>query len=455
MISRKTRGLWLSLVLVAGASSMARSDPVDDFIANKMSTQHIPGLSIAVLKKGKPVKVKGYGLANLELNTPATPETIYKIGSISKQFIAAGIVLLNAEGKVRYDDSITKYLRDAPATWQPITVRHALTHTAGLVREAEGFDPLKIQSDADTIRTAYTTPLAFKPGENHQYSNLGYFVLAEIITRASGKPWPEYLRERIFAPLGMSATRTTRAQALVPQHASAYDYDPAGNTYRRGETWTAVRPSGAFISSVVDLAKWDAALYTDKPFSAEQRELMWAPVKLRDGSYRPYGFGWVLGDVGNHPRVSHGGGLTSFRSDLSRFINDQWTVIVLANGGQAMPESIAFRVAAFYIPDLMPRRTAVKVAAPVLDGYAGEYWSEAANGWHLSRRGDTLAIATMIGKDLFEFGVLRPETQTRFFNEDDTRVTYVFVRGDDGRMHLVVQNEKGQEIQKMARGMRH
>jgi CubicO group peptidase (beta-lactamase class C family) len=155
------RSLWLGLALVA----TARADQVDDYVREKMSTQHIPGLSIAVLKAGKPEKVKAYGLANLELNTPAAPETVFKIGSLSKQFIASGIMLLNAERKVGLDDSIRKYLQDAPETWQPITVRHALTHTSGLAREAPGFDALKVQSDIATIRTAYASPLEYKPGE--------------------------------------------------------------------------------------------------------------------------------------------------------------------------------------------------------------------------------------------------------------------------------------------------
>lgn len=151
---KQTLSLWLVLGLVAVANTAARADPVDDYVTKRMNTQHIPGLSLAVLKAGKPVKVKGYGLANLELSTPVTPETVFKIGSVSKQFIAAGIMQLAAERKVGLDDSVRKYLADAPATWQPITLRHLLTHTAGLVREPPGFDGLKVQSDAVLIRMA-------------------------------------------------------------------------------------------------------------------------------------------------------------------------------------------------------------------------------------------------------------------------------------------------------------
>ena len=448
LAARKTHVLWLVLALVATANPVARADNVDDYIADKMRAQHIPGLSLAVLKAGKPVKVKGYGLANLELNTPVTPETVFKIGSTSKQFIAGGILQLVAEKKVRLDDSIRKYLADAPKAWQPITVRHALTHTAGWVREAPGFDGLKVQSDAVVIRSAYATPLMFKPGEKFEYSNLGYFVLAEIITRAAAKTWPQYIHERIFAPLGMTATRTTTVENLVPHRASAYYYDPAGNKFHNGETWLALRPSGAFISNVLDLAKWDAALYTNKPFSAQQRALMWTPVKLTDGSLRPYGLGWGVDQVGSHRHVHHAGGLTSFRSQLSRFVDDQVTVIVLTNGVQAQPENIAMRVAAFYIPGLLPARKPVKVDTKVLDSYVGRYEAAGTRTQEIVRRGDKLSIAIVIDKDSLETGLLAPESATRFFNEDDTRFTYAFLRYNDGSLKLAMEDDEGREVQR-------
>jgi D-alanyl-D-alanine carboxypeptidase len=444
MLSKK---VWLVLAFVVTANMAAQADNVDDYIAEKMSTQHIPGLSLAVLKSGKPVKVKGYGFDNLELGTRATPETVYKIGSLSKQFIATGIVLLDADGKVSLDDSIRKYLDDAPEAWQPITIRRVLSHTSGLVREAAGYDALKVQSDVDTIRTAYATPLAFQPGANREYSNLGYFVLAEIITRAAGKPWPQFLQERIFAPLGMTATRTTTIEDLVPHRASAYDYDWADNSFHNTGITLGVRPSGAFISNVLDLAKWDAALYTDKPLSAQQRELMWTPVKLNDGSERAYGFGWVVEKVGKHRHVNHAGTLTSFRSQISRFVDDQVTVIVLTNCGQALPENIALRVAAFYIPDLMPKRKAVKVTAQLLDSYAGRYDAPGGRGRILTRRGDKLALAIAAGKESPEIGVLRPESEARFFNEDDTRMTFTFSREGGGPMQLAMKDEEGKVVQ--------
>jgi D-alanyl-D-alanine carboxypeptidase len=439
--SSAARWLGLALVVSVAAVSGARADEIDDYVTAKMGRQHIPGLSLAVLKDGKPVKVKGYGVSNLELDTPATPESIYMIGSLSKQFLAAGIVLLNKEGKVGLDDSIRKYLPDAPETWQSITVRHALTHTAGLVRESPAFDPVKPQSDADLIKAAYAVPLASKPGEKHDYSNLGYYVLAEIIHRAAQKPWPQYLHERIFAPLGMNATRTTTVEELVPHRVDGYEWNDG--KYRNGETLIGVRPSGAFLSSIQDMAKWDAALYTDEPFSQQQREMMWTPVKLNDGSEKPYGFGWVVGQVGKHRQVHHAGTLGGFRAEMTRFVDDRLTVIVLTNAGQALPEQIALGVAALYIPDLLPKRNAVKLPTDVLDAYTGQYQLPGGRVMNVTRSDGKLLLVMSIAKTSMELGLLIPESKTRFFNEDDPRNTYIFSTDAQGRRQFAVEDREG------------
>lgn len=447
----------LALVVCAAATTGARADEVDDYVAAQMSRQHIPGLSLAVLKDGKPVKVKGYGVANLELGTRATPETVYQIGSVSKQFIAAGIVRLSAEGKLGLDDSIRNYLRDAPKTWQAITVRHVLTHTSGLVRETPGLQ-LKVQSDMDAIRAGYAIPLAFAPGEKWQYSNLGYFVLAEIISRAAHVPWPQYLQKRIFGPLGMNATRTTTTEELVPHRAGGYHWMDH-QQYRNAPNPPGVRPSGALLSNVLDLARWDAALDSDDVFSPQQRELMWAPVKLNDGTERPYGFGWEVGKIGTHRQVKHAGTMLGFRSQLLRFPDDRLTIVVLTNATQASPEKIALGVAALYLPDLKPprrTRTATRLAADVLDRYTGRYQLPGDRVLTVVRRDDKLvvamamalpalgpeAVALLQGVSL-EIAVLTPETSTRFFDDDDPRSTYIFSTDAAGRTQFVIEDQHG------------
>lgn len=209
------------LLLILSAAATAQVNEVNEYIRAEMIRQRIPGVSLAVVKNGKTVLVEGYGLANVELNVSAKADTVFKIGSVSKQFIATGIMLLVQQGKVVLDDKVSKYLEGTPETWNAISVRHLLTHTSGLVREGPGFNPFKVQSDADVIKTAYPLPLRFQPGEKWEYCNVGYFMLAEIIRKVSGKPWEDFLKEQVFLPLAMEATRTTTVAEIIPNRANA------------------------------------------------------------------------------------------------------------------------------------------------------------------------------------------------------------------------------------------
>lgn len=337
--------LWLAATVVAQA------DQTDDFIRAEMRRQNIPGLSVVVLKHGGVIKAEGYGLANIKLRIPATPETVYKIASVSKQFVAAGIMRLVQDGQLGLGDPISKYLEGTPATWNGITIRHLLTHTAGLVREAPGSDPFKVQSDADVIRTAYPLPLRFAPGEKWEYSNVGYFALAEVIRKAAGRPWSEYLRDKIFRPSGMNSTYPTNTKERVPNRALGYVDNDA---LRDADEWPALRPSGAFLSTVLDLAKWDATLYTDNVLSDSTRRQMWTPVTLNDGSSYPYGFGWMFADVRGHRLVHHPGGMPGARADIARFVDEGLTIIVLMNLNDVDIDAVVRGVATLYLPSPVP-----------------------------------------------------------------------------------------------------
>ena len=338
---------FLALLLCLPASVVAQSEQTDQYIAAEMQRQNIPGLSLAVLKDGTVIKADGYGLANIELGIAATPETVYKIGSVSKQFIATGIMLLVQEGRLDLGDPLSKFLEATPPTWNGITIRHLLTHTSGLVREAPGFDPWQIQTDAAVIETAYALPLRFTPGERWEYSNVGYFALAEVIRVVSGRPWGEYLSENVFRPSGMNATRTTTTRESVPNLALGYNDN---DRLLEADDWPALRPSGAFLSTAMDLARWDTVLYGDAILSDVTRRQMWNPVTLNDGTSSPYGFGWELGEVRGHRQIHHGGGMTGFLSEFARFVDDQLTVIVLMNLDDADVESIVQGVASLYLP---------------------------------------------------------------------------------------------------------
>jgi len=432
---------FFALVLLLTAIITLRADKVDDHVKAEMLKQHIPGLSLAVIRDGKIIKAEGYGLANVELNVPATAETVYKIGSVSKQFIAAGIMLLVQENRINLDDKISKFLEGTPDTWKEITVRHLLTHTSGIVREAPGFDPLKIQNDADVIKSAYPLPLSFVPGEKSEYSNTGYFTLAEIIRKVTGKPWEDYLTERLFMPLAMNATRTTSITEIVQNRANGYVWRT--NKLQNAGIYFALRPSGAFLSSVLDLAKWDAALYTDKILKQSVRNQMWSPVKLNNGTTYPYGFGWYLDTLEGRKLVRHGGSLPGFRAEFVRFADDKLTIVILANGDNSNLGSIALDVADHYIPGLIPKRTAAKVDSKILDTYAGQYQPNPSTVLTVTREGNKLIIQQ--GSDT-EKRELLPETEVNFFTTENPRLTYRFVKDEKEQVTYLVVQEEGREI---------
>jgi D-alanyl-D-alanine carboxypeptidase len=330
----------------ARATAPAR-DTVDRLVAAAMSSRHIPGVSVAVVRAGKVVTARGYGMADLENDVPVTPNTSFKIGSVSKQFLATGIMLLAQDGKLAVDDPVSKYYPGAPESWRGITLRHFLTHTSGVLREGPAFDALRAQPDSVVILSAFERPLEFPTGSKYQYCNVCYFTLADVIARVSGRPWDLFLTERVFRPMGMTATRTTTTRDLVPHRARGYTWRDSG--YVNAPEYVALRPSGAFLSTVLDLAKWDAALYGDLPLTKASRQAMWATTPLTGGGTSGYGFGWTLDSLDGKRRVHHGGSLPGFRAEMMRFPDDSLTVIVLTNADGARPEEIASGVARVYL----------------------------------------------------------------------------------------------------------
>ena len=426
---------FFACVLLLTLSVAVQADKVDDYVKAQMERQRIPGISIVVIKDQKIIKSMGYGLANVELNVAATPDTVFKIGSVSKQFIATGILLLVQDGKISLDDNISKFLDGTPEAWKPITIRHLLTHTSGIIREAPGFDPLKIQNDADVIKTAYSLPLRFTPGEKYEYCNVGYFTLAEIISRVSGKPWGDFLHERVFAPLGMNSTRATNMTDLVPNRANGYIW--RNGKYQNAAIYFAVRPSGALLSTVLDLAKWDAALDAGKILKQPTLDQAWTPVKLNSGNTHPYGFGWELAPVAGHKQINHGGSLPGFRAQLTRLVDHKVTVAVLTNGDNANAAAIAVGVANFYVPGLLPERKVAKVDPKVFDGYLGQYQPDPSATVSITRERDKLMIQQGQG----DKRQLLPESETNFFIEYAPRTIYSFIKDDSGQMVLVIKQD--------------
>ena len=347
------------LVLTLLGAGAVKSDEVDDYVQGEMKKQHILGLALAVVKNGTAEKVAGYGLANVEWNVPVRPDTVFQIQSVTKTFTASAVMLLVEEGKISLDDNITNYFSDLPKSWEGITVRHLLTHTSGIkdfINEPT-VDLRKDLSPADVIESLRDKPLNFAPGEKYAYSNTGYHLLGMIIRKVTGKSWDEFVRERILDPLGMNDTRVVSFSALITNRAAGYAWEDG-----RIQNGHFIAPTilgyagGGFRSTVLDLAKWDAALYGEQILKQSSLEQMWTTAELNDGSKSTYGFGWGLGRHQGRRLVSHTGShATGFKSILARYVDDKLTVIILTNQRAANQTAIANGVAAFYIPGLKPK----------------------------------------------------------------------------------------------------
>ena len=343
---------FLLAACAAQAQSSATDTAVTDYIKAKMQRQHIPGLSLLVVREGKIVRAEGFGLANVELQVLVKPETVFQSGSVGKQFTATAIMMLVEEGKVGLDDPLTKYLPDAPASWRDVTVSEVLSHTAGFGDYPKDFDFRKDWTEKEELKLVESIPLAFPPGTKWEYSNLGYLTLGILIHRVTGEFYGDFLQQRIFQPLGMASTRIISEADIVPNRAAGYRLVKGE---LKNQEWVApminTTADGSLYFSILDLAKWDAALYTEKLLKRSSFDLMWTPVKLKNGEPNKgnYGFGWEIDYRHGHRCIHHTGAWQGFTTAIDRYVDDQLTVAALANLAEAEPGKMTQHVAEMYL----------------------------------------------------------------------------------------------------------
>jgi CubicO group peptidase (beta-lactamase class C family) len=355
-------GILLLLVLLSSLPGRAQSDSIDSYIRAEMKARGIPGLALTVIRDGEVIKLAGYGLANVELDVAATPDSVFELASVTKQFTAAAIMLFVEEGRIGLDDPISQYLPNTPKAWEAITVRHLLTHTAGLPGLRSGFRSLYANGVRISNRTtemfaaAVQDPMSFQPGEQWQYSDVGYFLLGMVLEKATGQRYRDLLAERFFQPLGMTSSSVLDQSAIVKNRASGYTLRNGKLVHIRRVVQNELTSHYGVLSTVRDLVKWELALAAGKVLTRASLEQMWTAVKLNDGSTRPYGFGWIVDEVRGHRFISHDG-ITG--TEYSRFPDDGLTVIVLTNlgvnvGGTGVNSwGLTVGVADRYIPGLL------------------------------------------------------------------------------------------------------
>lgn len=327
-------------------SDVLRREQVDNlFIAYQ--GDDVPGASVMVIDRGSKALVRSYGMANLEDGVPVRPETNFRLASLTKQFTAAGVLMLVEEGKLALDDTLTEVFEGFPAYGDAITLRHLLQHNSGLI-DYEGMiaDDFEGQvSDRDALRMMYeVNETYFEPGTEYRYSNTAYAMLAMLIEDRSGMSFAEFLESRIFAPLGMqNSVAYQSGVSTVPNRAFGYTVEDDDIRYSDQSTTSAVLGDGGIYTSVLDYYKWDQALYGDTLLSAKSRQLMWT------GNFGDYGLGWRVDEKDGHKRLHHDGSTSGFRNYVIRYPERELTVLVLTNrrAPDAMP--LAEAVAALYL----------------------------------------------------------------------------------------------------------
>ncbi len=356
--------LFVFIYLLFCSVNLVYADEVDDYVKSQMQKRHIPGFQLAVVREGKIIKVQSYGVANVESGVPVTNDTMFEIASNSKQYTAGAVMLLAQDGKLNLDDSITKYLSGLPKTYNAITVRHLLNHTSGVKDYIEEFQLNRSlnYTNQELIERIGANELNFPLGENAKYSTTGYLLLGLIIEKITGKPYGEFLRERIFTPLGMKRTRVINLSEIIPNRASGYILEKG--VLRNGRFVAQTLRAGADIglmTTALDTVKWDSALNTNKIFTQSSLDAMFTPAKLKNGSFAYndwngyFGLGWFIDDYFGHREINHGGTfITGFHANISRFVDEKLTIIILTNGVLSDPSTIGYAIAGIYNPNLRP-----------------------------------------------------------------------------------------------------
>jgi CubicO group peptidase (beta-lactamase class C family) len=349
--------------VVAVMAGPLHADAIDDYVNQEIARERTPGAALAIMQHGALVRAQGYGFANLEHRAPVHPETIFQSGSIGKQFTSTAIMLMVEDGRLKLDESIRTYLPESPKSWQPIRLRHLLTHTSGLAGDP-GFDMRRDYDDAQMLKILYGLKLDFPAGQRWSYSNSGYALLGLLIKRVSGEFYGDVLAKRVFAPLHMETARIINEPDIVMNRAAGYEI--GDDDVIHNQAWVSptvnTTADGSLYLTVLDFVKWDAGLRAGQILKPQSWAEVYKPVVLTSGKSYPYGFGWDLEEFVGQPVHAHGGSWQGFRTYFIRYLDDEISIAVLTNSDHGNPERIARIVAGLYHPKL-----ALPPGAPIED----------------------------------------------------------------------------------------
>jgi D-alanyl-D-alanine carboxypeptidase len=366
----------------AFAATKEALNEIDAFLTQTYPADR-PGASIVIMEKGEIVHQAGYGLANVELGVPITNDSVFRIGSVTKQFTAAGIMLLEQRGALSTSDPIEKYLPEYPTHGHVITIDNLLTHTSGIMSYTNipGYMATEIRNDLSTeelIDVFDNSPMEFAPGDKWNYNNSGYVLLGAIIEAVSGQSYEDFIAEQIAGPLGLEST-VYGGPKVIPNRASGYDLDDDGNIVNADFlSMTQPHAAGSLLSTTGDLADWHKALTSGEFIHDDSYQKMTSPFELNDGENYPYGYGLGIGTMRGHRLISHSGGIPGFSSYAMWLPDEDVYIAVLTNGARvgASPTTVSKLAAAMLIGDPYPERAAIELEQADLEKLTGKYRGE-------------------------------------------------------------------------------
>lgn len=438
----------LVFILLVGVTSLTAAQSAlmsDEDLAkaiNETLTQSYkpnePGAAVIVVKDGKVLFRKGYGMANLELGVPVEPDMVFRLGSITKQFTAVAVLMLAEQGKLSLSDEITKFLPDYPTKGHKITVEHLLNHTSGIKSYTSMPEWLALWRKDTTVKELIDLfkdqPMDFAPGEKWSYNNSGYFLLGAIIEKASGQTYQDFVEKNIFAPLGMKHSYYDNTSRIIPRRVTGYSKGSEG--FRNAAYLSMFQPfaAGSLMSSVDDLALWDAALYTDKLVKQESLKRAWTASLLTNKKSAHYGYGWSLSSYEDRALIEHSGGINGFATYAVRVPDQRTYVAILTNRDWMSPGLVGFKIAALTIGKPFNDPVAIKMTPAQLDQYVGVYQLDEKDEVIVRRDGEKL-FANFPGGGRSE---IVPSSETDFFVKD-SRARLSFTKSAGGVTALAVR----------------
>jgi CubicO group peptidase (beta-lactamase class C family) len=433
--------------LTAGkASFKGLAKAIDAFLV-KTYPANEPGAAVLAVKDGQVILRKGYGMANLELGIPMKPGMVFRLGSITKQFTAVGIMILAEAGKLSVDDEMTKFLPDFPTHGHKITIHHLLTHTSGIKSYTgiPGWYPLmrkdmKVQELIDIFKNQ---PMDFAPGERFLYNNSGYILLGAVIEKVSGKTYKEFIHEKIFKPLGMKNSYYGSNSRIIPNRASGYK--KGGDHWQNADYLSMTQPyaAGALLSTVDDLYRWNQALEAGKVVSEASLKRMLTPTKLNNGKTQDYGYGLGIGTLFGEKLIAHGGGINGFVTQAVRVPEKNIFVTVLTNSTQKQPTAIYVGqwITALLCGKPVKQRKAITLDNETLDTIVGVYRISKNDTRTVTREGNQLYTLRTGSRKLPVFA----ESETGFFYKSSFS-HFTIVKDKNGKViKMVMHGEGGDE----------